>query len=90
MSKQLGVEMTAAAPADIEQLDQSLRLNPPDSLRREIVVCANLQAVGAAFCRLSSEELLALGPRERASVRRALTGALVVLRLLEGVTAARE
>ncbi len=51
-------------------------------------VCRNLHDVAAAFCELPSEALLATNSRELERVRMALTGALVVLRLVEGVNRA--
>ena len=48
-------------------------------------VCRNLCDLAASFCGLPSETLLKLDDREIHRIRRALTGALVVLRLAEGI-----
>lgn len=48
-------------------------------------VCRNLTDVAASFCALPSETLLRLADDEIDHIRQALTGALVVLRLAEGV-----
>ena len=48
-------------------------------------VCRNLTDVAASFCALPSETLLKLDVDEIDHIRQALTGALVVLRLAEGV-----
>ena len=61
----------------------------PLSLEEQVQgVCRNLQDVAAAFCELPSEALLAANSQDLERVRRALTGALVVLRLVEGVNKA--